>query len=681
MRDGSLSPSAAFRSSSPVTDDGTVDLSGLPPVNIISAHIEDHELHQLEDNLINHHAPLTYDTREAKLFLCNIHTKKRIQFELRKSRIWTEEKARWASNSISSGHKRASIEPEESSKKRRRLNSSTTSVSPSVSELEEYDKQADSHKEEGGISEFQRLISTSSPNWILVVKIQWLKDTIAQGKVISLLPYIVYEGEKVDKPLSDDDKLPIRNDSLQAANDQTDDILKRALADPPSTARGPNTRFLSAPHGSRRFRDQAHRRHEAHEKPELMQLDTVSSQEQSQPSKEDLPPPPDWVIQNLKYSCQRSTPSPSPNEEFLDLLKNIRLARLLTLDEIGVRAYSTAIASIAAVPTRVISPLEITRLPGCDVKFANLWVEYAKTGGIKAAEEVDTDETLKILNTFYQVWGIGATTAKAWFDRGWRDLDDVIEYGWNDLTRAQKIGVKFNEEFQKGIPRTECEAILAKVREHAVKVRDEGIQALMVGGYRRGKELSGDVDIILSHRDLRKTKNLITDIVKSLEDEGWITHTLRVDLTSTNRGQSTIPLKARSKAQEVGQGFDTLDKAMVVWQDISWPTRDTDLQEDESAKNPNIHRRVDIIISAWRTVGCAVLGWSGGTTFQRDIRRYVKYVKEWKFDSSGIRNRRTGELVRAEGPNGVSGDMVEAEKSVFEELGLVYREPWERCTG
>jgi DNA polymerase IV len=124
-----------------------------------------------------------------------------------------------------------------------------------------------------------------------------------------------------------------------------------------------------------------------------------------------------------------------------------------------------------------------------------------------------------------------------------------------------------------------------------------------------------------------------------------------------------------------------LDKALVVWQDPVWTTREADLIANPKAKNPNIHRRVDIIISPSRTVGCAVTGWTSGTTFQRDLRRYARKVRGWKFDSSGVRDRNTGEVVELEGPEGVSGSMVDAEKKVFEGFGLEYREPSERCTG
>jgi DNA polymerase IV len=205
---------------------------------------------------------------------------------------------------------------------------------------------------------------------------------------------------------------------------------------------------------------------------------------------------------------------------------------------------------VRALPARVRAAREIRRLPGCDAKMARLWREFRDAGALAAAREVEGGgggdggqaAEMKILGRFYEIWGVGERTARAfYYDKGWRDLDDVIEYGWSSLTRVQQIGLKFYDEFLAGIPRQEVGFIVDKVREHAVRVRDEaGIELIAVGGYRRGKELSGDVDVIVSHRELDKTAGLVMDIVASLEDEGWITHTLRLDLTGTHRDQETL---------------------------------------------------------------------------------------------------------------------------------------------
>jgi DNA polymerase IV len=257
---------------------------------------------------------------------------------------------------------------------------------------------------------------------------------------------------------------------------------------------------------------------------------------------------------------------------------------------------------------------------------------------------------------------------------GWRDLDDLVEYGWASLTRVQQIGVKFYEELQQKISRKEVEKIAEQILDHARQI-DPGFDMTIVGGYRRGKKESGDVDVILSHREESQTTHMIEKLVLRLEQANLITHTLSLWTKNSQRGQRPLPWKGEGAGR--GSGFDTLDKAMVVWQDKQLFGIDAP------------HRRVDIIVSPWKTVGCAVLGWSGGTTFQRDLRRYCKQEKGLKFDSSGIRNRSVGTWVDFESRAGTSGgdhpdlapDMNTAERRVFQGLGLTWREPSERCTG
>lgn len=269
---------------------------------------------------------------------------------------------------------------------------------------------------------------------------------------------------------------------------------------------------------------------------------------------------------------------------------------------------------------------------------------------------------------------------------GWRDLDDVVEFGWDSLSRVQQIGIKYYDEFQLKIPRDEVESIANVILSHAHKV-DTGFQMTIVGGYRRGKLQSGDVDVVLSHPDETKTLYMIERIVLRLEESRLITHTLSLWTRNSERGQ--VPLPWSGNNHRAGSGFDTLDKALVVWQspeDSTGTGGDTTASktkvQTDSTKAP--HRRVDIIISPWKTVGCAVLGWSGGNTFQRDLRRYCKTEKGLKFDSSGIRSQADGRWVDLESYSsgvGPAPDMETAERRVFNGLGLPWRLPQERCTG
>ncbi|KAH7067757.1 hypothetical protein FB567DRAFT_255198 [Paraphoma chrysanthemicola] len=698
LRTGSFSPTS-------IVSLPALDLGSIPPITILGAHLSDDENRVLKETLRQYDAPLTTDLAKAKIFIGKVGTKRRAEFEL-KSRKLAIEEAPQAKRPASP------IAGKSTSKKVKLSAGAVNSKSAAPGDSTTEDENTDATETEDETALERQVTPLSSPlttgdrlapvfdastssDIAWVVKVDWLEACVTAGRLVPLGDNLVYKCKVLQRPRSLKAK-SIKDVFTAAANNAP--ASKTLLATRPATAqeildRAKTDSKGSAPkavyqrekkfgnHASRRFEGksfapsahqagQSFAAHTAH----LMQ--TTTSDYDGVDS--DFPEPPDWVKKHVKYACQRFTPGNGPNEDFLDQLKKIRTARTLIDDDIGVRAYSTIIASIAAYPHKLSHPRELSQLPGCDEKTAVLFVEWKNTGKIQAVEDYENDEAMKVLRSFYDIWGVGAKTARHfYYDNHWTELDDVIEYGWNDLDRVQQIGVKYYDEFLVPIPRPEVEQIASVVREHAVRLRDERITVTIVGGYRRGKAASGDVDMIVSHPDLEATAGLVREIVESLETTEWITHTLTMSLTNTNRGQHALPFRSVKGA---GVGFDTLDKALVVWQNPEWPTRAQDLAENPKAKNPNIHRRVDIIIAPWRTVGCAVMGWSGGTTFQRDLRRYAKAMKSWKFDSSGVRSRSTGEVIWLEGPDGVDGTPEDAEKKVFEGLGLQYIPPEYRVT-
>ncbi|GAB7351799.1 hypothetical protein MBLNU459_g2372t1 [Dothideomycetes sp. NU459] len=695
----------------------SLDLSSLPPIFLFSTHLETDDLHELEEQIVGAGGLLTYDVNEAKLLLSKAERRKRIELDLRGKGLYTEQVD--ASTEVQTALEEARVL--ERSAKRQRLSRAEANGQDEEKAIVIDDESTDTETETNSRAQpepvkqeapltndvetdnpgpmrqssiVDRIRKQTSGPTIKTLKLQWFEDCVKSGEILPIETYLTYEGRIIPKPQpgvplggAANTSSPLRQktgtQTLESATPRT--ILERAQADAPSRQNQSSRHGLF---GKQRFGHGSGAPgtsfgHSVGNKSQHAHLLQQSTSEYDEGMSSDLPEMPDWVKQGVKYACQRSTLADPPNNDFIELLKKIKLARLLTNDEIGVRAYSTSIAALASYPHKLSSPREILALPGCDVKIANLYVEYANTGAVRAADDAEHNEELQVLRLFYNIWGVGALTARDFYhDRGWRELDDIVEYGWGTLSRVQQIGVKYYSEFLQPIPRAEVEAIAGVIKRHAVLVRDGAIQTCVVGGYRRGKALCGDVDILVSHPDERQTLGLVADIVASLETEGWVTHTLLLSLASTQRGQQTLPF--RSGAGGAGHGFDTLDKALVVWQDPDWATKDADLAADPKAKNPNVHRRVDIIISPWRTVGAAVAGWSGGTTFQRDLRRYAKNVKGWKFDSSGVRDRAGGQFVDLEGwadEANRSKTMEEAERRVFAGLGLAWREPWERCTG
>lgn len=680
----------------------------LPLIYLLPTHLPQETLHKLEERI---RPNLTYDITEAKLIIGKVTTKQRALFELRCRKLFTEEVTPVGVGEAAPGNTDAMQEmvgrksdgrfTEPPTKKRRigkeaeepevvLIDSSTDSeverhtkrkaTSKSYSQSTQSTNRstsppADQNSPRRSESQSTNGKSEDSPirvdanvaqselgDTVKVLKLGWLMETLAAGAMLPFGDYFVYEGRPTPAPRSVSTALHATQPAMKP--DSAHDILDRAKADAPSTSASdkPWSHNHSHTKSSQTFIT----------RPTHLLQQTTS--EHDNPAA--LPSVPSYL--HTTYSCQRPTPLSSPNDPFLRLLTKIKTARILTGDEIGVRAYSTSIATLAAYPHLISSPQEILGLPGCDQKIAALFQEYKISNGrIQAVEDLDADPRLQVLRLFYEIWGVGAVTARQFYEKGWRDLDDVIEYGWSTLSRVQQIGVKYYDEFLDKIPRDEVASIGNIILSHANAIHP-GFHMVIVGGYRRGKLASGDVDVVLSHPNETATLSFVQHIVDRLEKAKWITNTLTLSTANSERGQTPVSYKGEGGH---GTGFDTLDKALVVWQDVSWPTHDADVVANPKAKNPAVHRRVDIIISPWRTAGCAVMGWSGGTTFQRDLRRYAKTIKALKFDSSGIRSREDGEWVDFEGVGGPATDMIEAEKKVFQGLGLEYREPGERCTG
>jgi DNA polymerase IV len=639
-----------------------------PPIYLLKLHLErdPKELHRLEDEI-----DVVWDIKEAKLVLGKVKLKRRAALELRKLGLDTEEVVKVQRPGEEGEQSPAGKSP---SKKRRKIDSifvdgkeviALDSETESEPEADiEHTHQKKRAASRGGSSAAssplaqERALSPGSPTQpsgetIKVLDLAWYTDSVNAGKLLSIDDYLVYEG-RVKSTIST--KLPVKS---------------KPTALPTSVAPRRQVNTIISP-TQRHFRNSSRKfgRQSGHSSSQPAQLlrETTSEDE----AHTELPLVPEYL--HTQYSCQRPTPLHCPNEDFLSELRTIKQARTLRGDEIGIRAYSVAVAAVASYPYSLTSAFELSRLPGCGAKMAKLWQDWKNLGHVKEADEVRSDPDMQVLNLFWKIHGVGEASARDFFNNGWKSLDDIVEQGWNTISRDQQVGVKYYDEFLQRIPREEVEMIGDVILDHANHIR-EGFQMVICGGYRRGKPDSGDVDVVLSHPNENATHRFLVDLLGSLEDDEFITHRLNVSMKNSDRGQN--PLSWRGNMPRAKGGFDTLDHAFLVWQDPNWPSKDEDLKRDPKAENPNVHRRVDIIISPWKTAGCAVVGWSGGTMFERDLRRYCKYELGFKFDSSGVRRQDNGEWVDLEKGD---GDLLVKEKRVFSELRLEWREPTERCT-
>jgi len=161
-----------------------------------------------------------------------------------------------------------------------------------------------------------------------------------------------------------------------------------------------------------------------------------------------------------------------------------------------------------------------------------------------------------------------------------------------------------------------------------------------VGGYARGKELSGDVDIVVYHSEEERAKTLLDDIMESLQKRGLIAGIMNTTRLSIDSNEHSLHTHGKSH-------FDRLAKCFFAF------------------NAPSIGvRQVDIIVSPWSVRHCAIIGWTGSKMFERSIRSWCKDKKNWTFTSHGLYERNTGEPIE-----------VKSEKGFFEMLGIPYFDP------
>ena len=197
-------------------------------------------------------------------------------------------------------------------------------------------------------------------------------------------------------------------------------------------------------------------------------------------------------------------------------------------------AYRKAAETLAALDHRVGSGKEARKLPGVGEKIALKIDEILETGRLGKLDTIRSDDTTTAVNTLTRVAGIGPAKARELVEAGISTIEQLREHE-DKLTRAQRIGLKYVEEFEQRIPRAEIQQIQARIRK-TVKSLDGRYVLTVCGSFRRGAATSGDIDILLTHPDHEAEEEeggessgggqLLRRVVTELRTAGIITDTL-----------------------------------------------------------------------------------------------------------------------------------------------------------
>lgn len=198
------------------------------------------------------------------------------------------------------------------------------------------------------------------------------------------------------------------------------------------------------------------------------------------------------------------------NKNIIDNLNNLYLQSKNdpTKNKFQISAIKKSIYAIKQYPNEINSKEEALKIKGVGEKIACRIEEIISTGNLK---ELNNE-----INELLNITGIGPQKAKKLNKIGiftYNDLKKSYNESEIELTEDIIIGIKYYEDFNKRIPRTEVDKfkiIFDKVFSELKLIYN------ICGSYRRGKIDCGDIDILVTSN--KSQSNLMKKILIGLEE-------------------------------------------------------------------------------------------------------------------------------------------------------------------
>ena len=325
------------------------------------------------------------------------------------------------------------------------------------------------------------------------------------------------------------------------------------------------------------------------------------------------------IEETIEMDLKPSPKGKPMNKELIDIMEELADIMMRQGEPFKARAYKKASETIMAHPGDITDVNELKNKPGIGKTIMDKLEEFQKTGTLRVLER----ERKNPMNLFTKIYGVGPKKAKQLIEDGITTIDQLKE-NEGKLNDTQKIGLKYYEPLQKRIPRDEIKDF-EKVFDKVFKeVAPEGSKYEIVGSYRREAKNSGDIDVIITNEQNNITafNNFLDELIKE-----------KVVIEVLTRG--------KTKSLTIGEIKDS------------------------------IPRRIDFLYTAPDEYAFATLYFTGSKAFNTVMRQRALDM--------GYTLNEHGLSVMKSGKKGEKVDIdFPTEKSIFEFLGMKYKEPKQR---
>ena len=250
------------------------------------------------------------------------------------------------------------------------------------------------------------------------------------------------------------------------------------------------------------------------------------------------------------------------------------------------------------------------------------------------------------LREILAVIGVGDRLArKLVLEEGITNVDEFKKAVANKKIRVSRqvlLGLKYYDILKRNIPRTEMKQIEKYLKKKAKEI-DSKLDILICGSYRRGRAVSGDIDVMLYHPDVKFVRQIY-----KLEDLGIKSYLdLFVDLLNK---------------KEFLLDYLSWDKMKYMGFSRAW----------DNFINPNLAlvvRRIDILWMPYNSLPAAMLYFTGPQQLNEEMRLRAK-KRNMTLNENG--------LFIIDSKQNRFAIPIQSEEDIFEELDMKYLTPAER---
>jgi DNA polymerase/3'-5' exonuclease PolX len=324
-------------------------------------------------------------------------------------------------------------------------------------------------------------------------------------------------------------------------------------------------------------------------------------------------------------------------DNFLDLVKQIKIdienstGKEKIKNTFRLQSIENAIKILSKIKDETITINQISNLKGIGPGTLRRIEEIIKTGKLEEIKITTKDEKfLELMGKLEDTYGIGKKTAYTLFKKhNVKSMDDLIKKvkkGEIILSDVAMKGLKYYGKINTKIPRKIIDSARELLLDVLFKI-DVELFGAICGSYRRMKDESGDIDLIVIHPKIKTKSQLKSNpyfktIIKTLKINGFIIESLT--------------------------GDDVESKFMGIF------------------KFKEVIGRIDIRFIPAESFYFAYLYFTGGVDLNRDMR-LIAMTHGYKLNEYGLYKDGSNKSVK-----------VESEKEIFDILGLNYLQPKDR---